>query len=222
MSFGRYRRLLWGIVWLGAAQFVVLSGAAMWAYPGGSEFAPSADRYRFWANTLSDLGRTQTRSGVDNTVSAILYHTALGLLVFSLMSAWWVLPSLTPHRRRSGRLVRIAGLLSVGGSFGVALTPADVLPVWHGVTIGIAAVPGLVAIVAFVVACWRDGSCPRWIAAWATAVLVSAGAHFLQYARHYWLGGVWTPGAPAVQKIFAMLAIGFLLVVSGRCVLRVD
>jgi hypothetical protein len=192
----------------------------MWAYPGGTDFAPAAGAYRFWTNTFSDLGRLAARDGADNTLSAGLYHWALGLLALSLLAAWWVLPTLIPRCRRLGVAIRAGGVLSVVGAFGVALTPADVLPTWHAVTIGLGAVPGLSTIVLFVVGCWRDAACPRWVALWSAAVLASAAVHFLQYARHYWLGGAWTPAAPAAQKVFVLITMGFLLAVSTRQLLR--
>ncbi|MFP4052458.1 MAG: hypothetical protein ACLFV7_01175 [Phycisphaerae bacterium] len=216
----RHHRLLWGIVWLGAAQFVVLAGLAMVFYPGGTEFDPTAGHYRFWTNTFSDLGRTRTQSGADNSLSAVLYHTALGILSLSLAAAWWMLPTVAPNHRRLKWFVRACGMLCVAGAVGVALTPADVSGIWHGVTIGIAAVPGMVGIVTLVAATWRDAGCPRWIALWGTTVLVSAGVHFTQYVHHFWLGGSWTKAAPTVQKIFASLAMGYLLAVSSRALGR--
>jgi hypothetical protein len=211
---------LWGIVWLGAAQFVVLSAVAMALYPGGTEFDPTPDHYRFWTNTFSDLGRTRAHDGADNTTAAVLYHTALGLLSASLAAAWWMLPTLAPNHRPLKWFIRACGALCVAGALGVALTPADVSGIWHGVTIGVAAVPGMVGIVSLVVATWRDAACPRWVALLGAAVLLAAGAHFTQYVHHFWLGGAWTPAAPAVQKIFAALAMGYLLAVSSRALLR--
>lgn len=225
MAASRYRhllstRILWAVVFLSAVLFAALSAAAMWAFPGGTEFDPSASRYRFWTNTFSDLGRMRTRGGVSNARSAALYHTALAGLGAGLLAAWWALATLIPSQKRLGRAVRVCGIFSVLGTFGVALTPADVTPLGHALAIGLAAVPALVAMVALVVGTWREVGCPRWLAAWATAVLLLAAIHFGQYAHYYWLGGQWTPAAPAVQKLLALTGLGFLMAVSLRGLLN--
>ncbi|MCB0727716.1 MAG: hypothetical protein KDD00_09645, partial [Ignavibacteriae bacterium] len=60
--------------------FIILTGLAMIAYPGGSLFDKASIHYNFSENFFSDLGATVTVSGKRNTISNILFISALGSL----------------------------------------------------------------------------------------------------------------------------------------------
>ncbi|MBA3540826.1 MAG: hypothetical protein H0T79_14535, partial [Deltaproteobacteria bacterium] len=58
-----------GFLLYAAIQFVVLTGCAMVAYPGGAYYDPGTRHYDFFHNFLSDLGTTRTFSGATNYLS---------------------------------------------------------------------------------------------------------------------------------------------------------
>ncbi len=200
---------------LAAAQFLVLVAAAMARFGGGTVFDPSAEGYSFWNNSLSDLGRTISPSGRSSETSAALYHTALFGLICSFVPMFLALPALMPNCPRTGRLARGAGLVSLAGMVGVAVTPTDVYPLAHMVTIGLAAVPALAAASLCLTGMWRDRACPRFLALATTIMLVSAVAHFSQYVHHFWLGGNWTPACTAAQKVLAICVLGWVALVGA-------
>lgn len=111
-----------------AVGFVVLTLVAMLLYPGGTVADPAAERYLFFHNFFSDLGRTAAADGEANALSAILFVIALTGAGLSL--AWFFLAAPPLFRRsRAARLVSLLGSLSgivSGLSFvGVAWTPAN-------------------------------------------------------------------------------------------------
>lgn len=69
--------------------YVVLTGFAMVYYPGGHIFDLQSEGYSFSQNFFSDMGYAKSLSGVDNTISAYLfssavYLAAIGQFVFYL------------------------------------------------------------------------------------------------------------------------------------------
>jgi hypothetical protein len=57
------REGVFSLVLAGCALFVVLTVAAMLAYPGGTATDPTTSGYSFFANVLSELGMTRTYAG---------------------------------------------------------------------------------------------------------------------------------------------------------------
>ena len=111
-----------------AVGFVVLTLVAMLLYPGGTVADPAAERYLFFHNFFSDLGRTEAIDGEANVLSAILFVIALTGAGLSL--AWFFLSA--PRlllRSRAGRVLSLLGSVFgvvSGLSFvGVAWTPAN-------------------------------------------------------------------------------------------------
>ena len=72
------------VMW-GCGLFLLLTGIAMFVYPGGTRFDPDASGYTFFHNFLSELGFTITRAGVPNRVGAPLFFIALTLAGMGLM-----------------------------------------------------------------------------------------------------------------------------------------
>jgi len=210
------KRLCSVAVALGALQFAVLGGAAMWHYAGGTEWNKTAPRYCFWTNTFSDLSCNVTQAGRNNSTSAMLYRTTMVLLVVSFVPLWFLLPGLIPNLPRTGRIMQVLGLFAIAGMVAVPLTPSDTLNYAHMVAIGVASAPALAATAMFLIGAFVDPLCPRWLA-WATTVLAAVSlVHFGQYAYHFWGGGAWTPACPAMQKIFAIYVLAWLVAVSVR------
>ncbi len=117
---------------LGALWFVVATGAAMLAYPGGTRLDPSTRGYSFGHNSLSDLGATVAGNGASNWPSAVLFVAALVPAGASLI-AFFV--TLFPLHREPGSRAWLsgagcaAGVVAGLGYIGVAAAPSNH---WHG------------------------------------------------------------------------------------------
>ncbi len=95
-----------------AIQFFILTALAMWVYPGGTIHSPNLEAYDFLNNYFSDLGRTRTFDGSSNTISHLLFKTALGISGVCLILFFIALPSL--FESRGGKiLVLIASLFGI-------------------------------------------------------------------------------------------------------------
>jgi hypothetical protein len=113
---------------VGGVLFVVLSFAAMLFYPGGTLTDPTTSGYSFFTNYFSELGLTWTRARQPNTVSAILFITALTLAGVGLVLFFLAFPRFFSGSRGGKLLSGIGSTLGVvtGICFiGVAFTPAN-------------------------------------------------------------------------------------------------
>lgn len=72
-----WQKRIYLYVVIGCGLFVLLTVAAMFAYPGGTFNGEKTDGYNFFRNFFSDLGRVTAPNGQPNTVSMILFLTAL-------------------------------------------------------------------------------------------------------------------------------------------------
>jgi len=108
--------------------FVLLTGAAMLAYPGGTYADPASPGFDLFNNFLSDLARTRTRQGLPQGVSRALFTTALLLVAVALVGFFWAYTALARHTRAGRALAAVGSLLGMGAGLsfaGVALVPAD-------------------------------------------------------------------------------------------------
>lgn len=120
---------------LACVQFVVLTTVAMLLYPGGSRADPTSRGYSFFNNFFSELGLTVTSAGTPKRASLILWVIALtvaglGMVVFFVAAPqfFWRSRAL----RVLGVIGSLFGVLSGLSYIGVALTPANLIPLWHG------------------------------------------------------------------------------------------
>ena len=131
---------VWGkgpfqLTMMACAQFVVLTAIAMLIYPGGGRADPTSRGYSFFKNFFSELGLTVTRSGTPNTVSAILFVTALTLAGLGLVLFFVAAPQFFWQRRTLRGLSVLGSVFGVISGLcyvGVAFTPANLYPVAHG------------------------------------------------------------------------------------------
>lgn len=129
----------------GLSLFVLLVGAAMWLYPGGTWFDARAVGHTFWENFLCDLFHRRALNGVDNSRSALL-ATVGTLLMFAALAAFFTLVSLfDPRPRRSAKVTKVAGWLACAAGVAVPLTPSDRSRVGHLSAVLIACAPAIVA-----------------------------------------------------------------------------
>ncbi|MBS3820281.1 MAG: hypothetical protein GVY16_07710 [Planctomycetes bacterium] len=214
-SRGRTVRLACALIVICVLQFILAAAASAALYPGGHPWNTDADGYSVSRNTLSDLGKDRGNNGEPATAAADVFNVSTALLTPGFAAMWLVLPRLMPTRPRTGRAVRMAGLISSTSIIAIALTPADRVPTLHTLAIGIGAVPGLLALATACAAMFVDPRASSRLAVATLAVLAVGMVHFGQYVRHFWLGGPWTPACPAVQKLAAISALAWMLAVAA-------
>ena len=69
---------------VGICQFVLCAAVAIYLYPGGNPFDPEREGYAFWSNSLSDLGRDVSYTGVPNPVGSAVFNTSLGVATLAV------------------------------------------------------------------------------------------------------------------------------------------
>lgn len=122
------------LVMLSAVLFIILTGLAMFFYPGGAKFDRGSLNFSFVNNFFSDLGATTTYSGKQNTVSNILFITALGGMgiVLIYFSKIWRAVSTDSHEFKFAGFLSKFFLIACGISFvGIAFTPWDKFFAYH-------------------------------------------------------------------------------------------
>jgi hypothetical protein len=197
------RRVLLACVGL----FVVLEGAAMALYPGGTWWDPSAQGHRFWQNFICDLEWRVALDGRPNPVGSALAQAAMVVLVAGFVPFWWAAPAWT-------RAVRTLAVVGVGGMLAVALMPSERFGSMHGVAVIFAAVPSIAATSLAAAGEWRVG---RRIAAGVGAALLGVAALDLTlYARTMRDGGPGPVALPALQKIALGLLLTWMTMVAAR------
>ena len=66
------------------AYLALLSLAAVF-YGGGNYVNKQASYYNFFQNFISDLGRTTSHSGDDNTISIVLFSIGMFIQLFAVL-----------------------------------------------------------------------------------------------------------------------------------------
>jgi len=125
----RWRRDFFLVAAIGCGLFVVLTGAAMLVYPGGSHVNMAQEGYSFKYNFLSDLGLRQTPNGLPNPVAGGLFFAALTLAGLTLALFFIQFRRFFRRTMREQVLSLVGTLLGVGAGIcfaGVGFTPADV------------------------------------------------------------------------------------------------
>ncbi|MCP4760307.1 MAG: DUF998 domain-containing protein [archaeon] len=117
-----------------AIQFVVLTIIAMLVYPGGTYYEHDTVGYNFFENYFSDLGRTITHSGADNTVgwafftlSICIGGSSIALFFIAVLkqfkekekAKWFAIPG------------SILGIICGISFIGIGLAPSDTLHELH-------------------------------------------------------------------------------------------
>lgn len=121
------RRAAWGgtLLFCCALQFVVLTIASMWMYPGGAKYVLGGDHY-FFFHFFSDLGATRTHSGRSNLASEVLFVVALsavGLEMIGSSSSWKVIAGKSRRGAGWGVAARVFSIFSGMCFIGVGVTP---------------------------------------------------------------------------------------------------
>ena len=129
-----WRQRVFSVIMFGCVLFVVLTLVAMPFYPGGTSADHTASGYSFFSNFFSDLGLTETRTGHPNTVSAILFFTAMVMGGAGLVLFFMAFPQFFT-KSKSGRLLSrigsIFGVISAVCFIGIGFTPANLYKEAH-------------------------------------------------------------------------------------------
>lgn len=128
MSWDTFQKLWrWGnaISLAGVLQFLVCVALAMAWYAGGSPFHEQAVGYAFFANFLSDLGRTVAWSGQANGASSMVFNSSLIVLAVSQVPFYLFFPLHAEDKVIPLLCAAALGIVSSFGLAGVGLTPYD-------------------------------------------------------------------------------------------------
>lgn len=149
---------------IGCPVFVALSSVAMLFYPGGTFADPTASGYSFFTNFFSELGLTKTRTGQPNTVSAILWVTALTMGGLSLALFFFAFAQFFTRSKSAKTLSAIGsifGVISGTCLVGVAFAPANLYLQLHIAVMTCAFVALPIAVVCYAVAILREPGYPN-------------------------------------------------------------
>ncbi len=159
-----WRQRVFALVTIGSVLFVVLTVVAMLFYPGSTVTDHTTVGYSFSTNYFSDLGLTRTYAEQPNTLSAILFITALalggaGIALFFLAFRQFFDGS------RPGKLV--SGIGSFFGAIsgicfmGVAFTPANLYLIAHLIFVLCAFGTFAIAVICYTVAIFCEPNYPN-------------------------------------------------------------
>lgn len=121
---------------LGACIFFAAATLmAMLAYGGGTSGNPQNAGYSFFTNFFSDLGRTVSYNGAPNTISMLLFSSALTIAGAGLAVFFVAFTQFFTHTRWTRVLSIIGSIVGIASALcfvGVAFTPADIARPLHG------------------------------------------------------------------------------------------
>ena len=104
-------------------------------YGGGNYVDKTTPYYNFFRNFISDLGRTTSHSGDDNTISIVLF--SIGMMVQLIAVLIYLVKAANYFSNEFPKISLLAKCSAIFGSIsllGVVLTPADV-PALYGLHI---------------------------------------------------------------------------------------
>ena len=189
-----YSNLISGVIALaGVVQFAVCVNWSMNHYPGG---------YHWGEHFISDLGRTKTVLGHDNSlISGVFAQTTL-MLGLALMPFMVALPGLFTY----GRIpLRILGVLSSIGLIGIGQTPYDLYVELHHASLGLWLVPMAAMVMLLPIFLKIDAAAPDSLIILSVVLLAAIVL--------YGLAGFRT-GYVVIQKVVVVLSIVWLVVVA--------
>ena len=108
-------------------SYLGLLTLAAFFYGGGNYVEKQTPYYNFFKNFISDLGRTTSHSGDDNSVSIVLF--SIGMFVQLVAVLIYLVKAADVFSTEFPKISLLAKLSAVFGSvslLGVVLTPADV------------------------------------------------------------------------------------------------
>jgi hypothetical protein len=108
-------------------SYIGLLTLAAFFYGGGNYIEKQTLYYNFFTNFISDLGRTTSHSGADNTISIALF--SMGMLTQIIASFYYLFNAAEFFSKDKPKTSIVAKISAACGSIsllGVVFTPADV------------------------------------------------------------------------------------------------
>lgn len=207
------------VVRIAAIAFVVLFAASASYYPGGSAFDRNSLGYDLADNYVCDTFRARAYDGRTNAVGAALGQVGMVALVIASAGSLFAAASL--YRKQLPRLAKASrgvAALSFIGMLAVPLTPAHEYGHLHFISVGVAAVPALVA--AFLVAAGvlqvsrGDSLQARTLRVLTITALVVSTLHFGQYLNQAILHAGESPWIPRSQKLVLGIDLAFIVALT--------
>jgi hypothetical protein len=215
-SAARPARVASALVFLSLAIFLPLVVLAMRLYPGGTSWDPTTTGHDFWLNYLCDLLRERSLSGTPNPVGSALAKVAMLVLAGGLVPFFWLLPRLFSRHRRLGIAVRALGTSAALAVPGVVFLPGDRFGILHGISVVVAAIPGLAAATCAVIGLVAGEARPRHAAVIGLATLVVATIDFALYVPQILIDGPGPTAVAVLERISLVLVLGWMALVAIR------
>lgn len=195
---------------------MLLLGAAMRAYPGGTAGAPARAGHSFWSNYLCDLTNGVAVNGASNALGAALARGGMLALSTALGLAFLIMPRVLRGGRVSTAVVSGGGVLC---ALGLAAVPAASGALHAPLILG-TVVPGVAAMGTTLVGLGRARRAGLLSLAVATlgASLIGAGLYAGKVAGAV---SAASTAVPAVQRIAAVLLVTWMAAVAAA-VLRAE
>jgi hypothetical protein len=179
--------------------FLVLVGASMVLYPGGTAREPLCDGHRFLENYFCDLTHSPALNGKRNPFGAALGSAAFVAFGMALTGFCAVSGEIAGAFTRT--MLSVSGAFSALGLFGVALFSSDQFGNVHALAVALALVPGFFAAIFALVS--NVTSRFRLLAALGTLTLLLALADVGYYVHFLKTGGQANAMLPLLQKLAA-------------------
>ncbi len=198
---------------------VLLIGAAMALYPGGTWLDRGAPGHDFFRNFFCDLTADRALNGQTNPGASF---GKAGMIVLSAGTGpfWFLVTRLFGGRVRLVVAIRVLGLASALAAVAVPLVSSQRYGLLHPMLILIAGVPGLLAgaLATFGLLATKSG--PRAPARLAALTAGLAGLDGALYAVHIVSGEEMTSALlPTLQKLAALALVAWMActsVIAGR------
>jgi hypothetical protein len=133
-------------------------------YAGGTPDNPNIQGYSFWDNTLSNLGMTVAYSGKTNTISMILFSSALILRAVSIIPFYLALRLFFDENKKEQWLSSIGaifGIIASISSIGIAFTPVDILEPPHMFFVYVGGTSAVIMSISFSIAMYLNKEFPK-------------------------------------------------------------
>jgi hypothetical protein len=164
MDLNKWRKYTFQVTMGGAILFTFLSIIAMFVYAGGTYDNPASVGYNFFENYFSDLGRTISHSGDQNTISWIFFTIAMiaaGLGFLSFFSEYHCFFAEEDKTKKISIIASIIGLIAGFLFLSIGLIPSDVNQPLHLALMYTAFAFISLAVVMFTVVLYLNRNYPR-------------------------------------------------------------
>ncbi|MDI1444592.1 hypothetical protein [Polyangium sp. 6x1] len=199
---------------------LLLMGAAMALYPGGTWLDRASPEHDFFRNFFCDLTAERALNGQTNPGAAFA-KAGMILLSAATLPFWFLVTRLFPERARLAAFVRWLGLASALAAIAVPLAPSQRYGLLHPLLIFVAGVPGLVAggLATFgLFATKRAARAPARLAGLTAGLAALDGA---LYAAHVASGVEITSALlPTLQKLAALALVAWMAAAAAHAGLR--